>query len=67
MRALPEICQRQPNCHVLIVGGDEICYGKKLDGNLSYREKLLQEADINQRRIDKIVCIFLANFRIKII
>ena len=53
MRALPEICQRQPNCHVLIVGGDEICYGKKLDGNLSYREKLLQEADINQRSIDK--------------
>ena len=53
MRALPEICQRQPNCHVLIVGGDEICYGRKLDSNLSYREKLLQEADINQRSIDK--------------
>ncbi len=25
MRALPVICQLQPNCHVLIVGGDEIC------------------------------------------
>ena len=53
MRSLSEICQRQPNCHVLIVGGNEISYGRKLDGGLSYCEKLLQEADINQRRIDK--------------
>lgn len=48
MRALPEICQRQPDCHVLIVGGDEISYGRKLDGGLSYREKLMQEVSFGE-------------------
>ncbi len=51
MRALPEICQRQPDCHVLIVGGDEISYGKKPDGGLSYREKLSQEVSFDQNRV----------------
>ena len=51
MRALPEICQRQPDCHVLIVGGDEISYGRKPDGGLSYREKLMQELSFDQNRV----------------
>ena len=51
MRALPEICQRQPDCHVLIVGGDEISYGKKPDGGLNYREKMLNEVHIDQNRV----------------
>lgn len=28
MHALPEICQRQLNCHVLIIGGEDISYAK---------------------------------------
>ena len=51
MRTLPEICQRQPDCHVLIVGGDEISYGRKPDGGLSYREKLMQELCFDQNRV----------------
>ena len=51
MRALPEICQRQPDCHVLIVGGDDISYGRKLDSGLNYREKLLQEIRFDQNRV----------------
>jgi glycosyltransferase involved in cell wall biosynthesis len=51
MRALEEICQRQPDCHVLIVGGDEISYGRKLEGELSYREKLLQEVSFDKNRV----------------
>ena len=51
MRALPEICQRQPDCHVLIVGGDEISYGRKPQGGLSYREKLLQEVSFDKNRV----------------
>ncbi len=51
MRALPEICQRQPDCHVLIVGGDEVSYGRKPDGGLSYREKLMQEMSFDQSRV----------------
>jgi glycosyltransferase involved in cell wall biosynthesis len=51
MRALEEICQRQPDCHVLIVGGDEISYGRKPDGAENYREKLLKEVYFDKSRV----------------
>jgi glycosyltransferase involved in cell wall biosynthesis len=51
MRALPEICQRHPDCHVLVVGGDDISYGRKPDGALNYREKMLQELAIDDSRV----------------
>ena len=51
MRAIPEICQRQPDCHVLIVGGDEVSYGRRLNGGLTYREKMLQEVKIDSNRV----------------
>jgi glycosyltransferase involved in cell wall biosynthesis len=43
MRALPEILRRLPNAHVLVVGGDEVSYGRKLAGGLTYRETMLAE------------------------
>ncbi|MDR5171710.1 glycosyltransferase family 4 protein [Methylobacillus flagellatus] len=43
MRALPEILRRRPKCHVLIVGGDDVSYGRKLPPGETYRAKLLQE------------------------
>ena len=51
MRALEEICQRQPDCHVLIVGGDEISYGRKPDDALNYREKLQKEVSYDKNRV----------------
>ncbi len=51
MRALGEICQRQPDCHVLIVGGDEISYGRKPDDALNYREKLQKEVSYDKNRV----------------
>ena len=51
MRALEEICQRQPDCHVLIVGGDEISYGKAPDGALNYREKFQNEVSFDKNRV----------------
>lgn len=51
MRALEEICQRQPDCHVLIVGGDDISYGRKSDDGLSYREKLQNEVRFDKNRV----------------
>jgi glycosyltransferase involved in cell wall biosynthesis len=50
MRAIPEICQRQPDCHVLVVGGDEVSYGRKLN-DTTYREKMLQEVKINPEQV----------------
>lgn len=43
MRALPTILRRLPDAHVVIVGGDETSYGRKLPGGLTYREKMLAE------------------------
>jgi glycosyltransferase involved in cell wall biosynthesis len=53
MRALPEILKRRPKAHVLIVGGDEISYGKALPKGQTYRKKLLAEVgqDLDLARV----------------
>jgi glycosyltransferase involved in cell wall biosynthesis len=43
MRALPEILKRLPTAQVLIVGGDDVSYSRKLPGKMTYREKMLAE------------------------
>jgi glycosyltransferase involved in cell wall biosynthesis len=42
MRALPEILRKRPQAHVVIVGGDEVSYGRALKGT-TWRERLLAE------------------------
>ncbi|MBP6941759.1 MAG: glycosyltransferase family 4 protein [Syntrophorhabdaceae bacterium] len=51
MKGAEEICRRRPRCHIVITGGDEVRYGKRLPDGISYREKLLQEAAIDHGRI----------------
>ncbi len=53
MRALPEIQRRRPNAWVLIVGGNEVSYGRALPDGESYRERLLKEVGgrLNMQRI----------------
>ena len=43
MRALPEIMRERPHCHVVIVGGDGVSYGKRPKGGKSYRQQYLDE------------------------
>jgi glycosyltransferase involved in cell wall biosynthesis len=43
MRALPAIQREHKTCHTVIVGGDEVSYGRKPDGAKHWREKMLQE------------------------
>jgi len=43
MRALPDILRRRPNARVLIIGGDEVSYGRKLPAGETYRKRLLEE------------------------
>lgn len=43
MRALTEILQRRPNCRVLIIGGDDVSYGRKLPAGETYRGQMLAE------------------------
>jgi len=51
MRALPRICERRPNAHVVIAGGDEISYSKRLPDGLTYRQQLLEEVRIDPQRV----------------
>lgn len=53
MRALPEILQRRPRAHVIIVGGDEVSYGAPAAPGTTYRELLLAELGdrIDRRRV----------------
>ena len=50
MRAAELILQRRPQCHILVIGGDDVSYGAHLkDG--TYREQILQEVNLDQSRI----------------
>ena len=51
MRAVELICQRQPDCHVLIVGGDEVSYGRPNKNNKTYKEQMLDEVKIDPNRV----------------
>lgn len=51
MRAVEEICRRRPKCHIVITGGDEVRYGKRLENYQSYREKLLNEVTVDRDRV----------------
>ncbi len=43
MRALPEIQRQHKGCHTLIVGGDDVSYGKRPADARNWREKMLAE------------------------
>ena len=43
MRALPEILRQRPQARVLIVGGDDVSYGARPDGNRKWKEVFAAE------------------------
>ncbi len=51
IKATEEICRRRPNCHMVIVGGDQARYGKKLPEGQSYRQMLLKDVKIDHNRV----------------
>lgn len=51
MRAVEKICEHRPNAHIVIAGGDDVSYGKRLADGRSYREKMLQEVRIDPERV----------------
>jgi len=51
MRTLEQICQRQPDCHVLIIGGDEVSYGRRMKDGQTYKEQLLNEVSFDESRV----------------
>ncbi|MEZ0316648.1 MAG: glycosyltransferase family 4 protein [Methylophilaceae bacterium] len=51
MRAAQEICQRRKDCHIVIVGGDDISYGKAAKDGKTYREQMLSEVNVDLSRV----------------
>ena len=50
MRAAELILKRRPQCHILVIGGDDVSYGARpKDG--TYREQMLKEVNLDQSRI----------------
>jgi glycosyltransferase involved in cell wall biosynthesis len=43
MRAVPEMLARLPNAQVLIVGGNDVSYGRRPNGAKTWREQMLGE------------------------
>ncbi len=45
MRTIPEILRRRPNARILLVGGDEVSYGRPPPDGTKYRSLLLRELE----------------------
>lgn len=50
MRALEQIQRHHPTCHALIVGGDEVSYGKPPKDAAKWREQMLRELTLDAAR-----------------
>jgi hypothetical protein len=50
MRALEQIQRLHPTCHALIVGGDEVSYGKPPKDAANWREQMLREVKLDAAR-----------------
>ena len=51
MRAIPGIQRLQPDAQIVIVGGDEVSYGKKPQGFANWREAMLAEVQVDPARV----------------
>jgi len=49
--ALPAILEARPDCHVLIVGEDRICYSPKLPDNGSYVDLMKSKVKVDESRV----------------
>lgn len=51
MRALPRLLEARPEARVLIVGGDEVSYGRAAPDGTSWRQHLLEETGLTSDRV----------------
>jgi glycosyltransferase involved in cell wall biosynthesis len=51
MEAIALLLERRPNCHVIIVGEDRVCYGKKLAEGQTYQALMLAQLPIDRSRV----------------
>ncbi len=51
IRALPRLLEKRPNARVLVVGGDEVSYGRRAAEGKSWREVMLAEVPLDLSRV----------------
>ncbi len=51
MKSIEIIQKRRPEAHVVIVGQDRVCYGRKLPEGQSFKQKMLEEVDLDMSRV----------------
>jgi len=51
IEAIAYIQERRPNCHVVIVGSERVCYGKSLPDGTSYKEFMLNKVPLDLSRV----------------
>jgi glycosyltransferase involved in cell wall biosynthesis len=51
IEAVAYIQERRPNCHVVVVGSERVCYGKSLPDGVSYKEHMLKRIPLDLSRI----------------
>ena len=49
--ALPAILDERPDCHVLIVGDDRVCYSPRLPDGDSYKKQALARTKVDEKRV----------------
>ncbi len=51
IESLAYIQERRPNCHVVVVGSERVCYGKSLPDGVSYKEHMLKKVPLDLSRV----------------
>ncbi|MDZ8053151.1 MAG: glycosyltransferase family 4 protein [Aulosira sp. ZfuVER01] len=51
IEAIAYVQERRPNCHVVIVGADRVCYGKPLPDGDTYKDLMLKKVSLDLSRV----------------
>ncbi|MFB2981558.1 glycosyltransferase family 4 protein [Microseira sp. BLCC-F43] len=51
IESLAYLQERRPNCHVVIVGADRVCYGKSLPNGETYKQQMLKKVPLDLSRV----------------
>ncbi|BAY08562.1 glycosyltransferase family 4 protein [Calothrix sp. NIES-2098] len=51
IEAIAYVQERRPNCHIVIVGADRVCYGKTLPEGKTYKNLMLEKVPLDLSRV----------------
>jgi glycosyltransferase involved in cell wall biosynthesis len=51
IESLAYVLERRPNCHIVIVAAERVCYGKTLPDGMSYKEFMLKKVALDLARV----------------